>query len=474
MQDKSKDIRNEILKSHAKIRLIKGKPGVGKTYFGCEIAKHELVSVNLKSYQSVLFLTFARNAVAKIRQTYLTQIEEYVPLERDKFLKRFKMRVRIDTFAGFFWWIVDCYGRYSPKGTTKRPWIVGSKKIEQELSPEGHKSYTFEDLQNEAYSTLQVPCVRKLISKIWPIIIIDEFQDVNERLFDIIKLLGDGSRLVFLYGPGQTIYQSLHKFDPEKVILRCKNELSPEEYTLIMPLKEEHRRYIPEIEKMVSDYDKGNIYYLNNWPIRFLEIERKTQSGNPKELETQVGKYVWNMKKYLKSLSLSRTKTSIAVLCSTNLGVSKINHRFKQGSQSFRLNPLRSTLRFNDEVLLAYGRLIVDLLKEHWSIGNNKFEINLETACCYMWALEKSNNVNNTKNPLEWKSFIFELKKKVKGQRKPKDFLRLRNEKRILANNLEKINELLRLKKKKLPNGVPETPFTKEDCQLLSQLSNNL
>lgn len=177
------------------------------------------------------------------------------------------------------------------------------------------------------------------------------------------------------------------------------------------------------------------------------------------------------MKKYIKSLGLSSAKTSIAVLCSTNLGVCKINHRFKQGSQSFKLNPLRSTLRFNDEVLLAYGRLIIELLKEHWSIGNSKHEINLETACCYMWALEKSNNVNNTKSLLEWKSFILEVIKKVKGQRKPKDFLRLKNEKRILANNLEKINKLFRLKKKELPNGAPKTPFTKEDCQLLSHLS---
>jgi len=69
------DQRQAALDSVAKVRLIEGAPGVGKTYFGCQLAHNELQSrtVIKKSYQSILFLTFARNAVARIRQAYSEQ-----------------------------------------------------------------------------------------------------------------------------------------------------------------------------------------------------------------------------------------------------------------------------------------------------------------------------------------------------------------------------------------------------------------
>ena len=70
------NVRQTAIDSKAKVRLITGNPGVGKTYFGCQIAEYELRSPShgVSRYQKILFLLFARNAVARIRQAYRQQL----------------------------------------------------------------------------------------------------------------------------------------------------------------------------------------------------------------------------------------------------------------------------------------------------------------------------------------------------------------------------------------------------------------
>ena len=102
--------RTKILKSAANVRLIEDEPGVGKTWFGCEVAQYELQNpaLGVQPHQKILFLTFARNAVARIRDVFTQQMHG----DGEK-AKTFAMRVRIDTFCGFFWWLVEHYGRYA-------------------------------------------------------------------------------------------------------------------------------------------------------------------------------------------------------------------------------------------------------------------------------------------------------------------------------------------------------------------------
>jgi len=95
------------LESQANVRLVTGTPGVGKTFFGCKIAEWELSGQKsrLNPFQKILFLTFARNAVARIRQAYLQQISEKDDLSeknRSKLKSDFHNRIHINTFAGFF------------------------------------------------------------------------------------------------------------------------------------------------------------------------------------------------------------------------------------------------------------------------------------------------------------------------------------------------------------------------------------
>lgn len=110
--------RKAALNSSAKVRLIEGAAGSGKTHFGCQLALHELDSGRfVQQHQGVLFLTFARNAVARIREVMCGQMSE--EQRRD-----FQKRTRVETFCAFFWWLVECYGRYRANGTAERLWLV--------------------------------------------------------------------------------------------------------------------------------------------------------------------------------------------------------------------------------------------------------------------------------------------------------------------------------------------------------------
>ena len=72
------DTRQAALESQSKVRLVTGAPGVGKTFFGCNVAEWELSSSQIKisPFQKIIFLTFARNAVARIREAYIQQFCE--------------------------------------------------------------------------------------------------------------------------------------------------------------------------------------------------------------------------------------------------------------------------------------------------------------------------------------------------------------------------------------------------------------
>ena len=169
--EKMDESRKRILESKARVRLIEGKPGVGKTWFGCELAHHELThpALGVQSHQKILFLTFARNAVARIRQVFGDQrLSDRT--EADDLAKW----VRIDTFCGFFWWLVESYGRYGLGGTSKRLWLIGSREVADAPIPDGYEGCTFDKVEVKSLELVQIQAMRKLISDMYPLMIIDE------------------------------------------------------------------------------------------------------------------------------------------------------------------------------------------------------------------------------------------------------------------------------------------------------------
>jgi DNA helicase-2/ATP-dependent DNA helicase PcrA len=469
-----RDSRQAALESQANIRLVTGDPGVGKTFFGCKIAEWELSGKKnkLNLYQKILFLTFARNAVARIRQAYIQQISEKDDLSEDvkaKLISNFHKRIHVNTFAGFFWWLVESYGRYIPgNSSSNRLWLIGNKRTGSEIVPNHYNGITFSELEASAKEVLKVAAIQALISDLYPVIIIDEFQDVNDSLFEIIKLLNLNTRIVLLCGPGQCIYQGMKQFDPTLIMEKCKNELKPEQFH-ITPKDQQKQRYCAEINELISQYNAGGVSFSDKWPIKFQAVSPRTLKNHPKELETQAGKQIQDMKDYFKETKPGK-KFSLAVLASTNQGVAKLFYRFRKGSDGFALSPIPATLHFDDALLLQYGRLILHLLKGHWSsVGN--YTIETKEVAGLISCLFQQADRNSVTDTSSWEPLAGELCKKIKGQRGPKDNSWDSIWKKVL-NDLESVNKYLRAPLDKLPDGSPSTPFTKTDSPLLQVLRN--
>jgi hypothetical protein len=353
------ELRKAILDSQATVKLIEGKPGVGKTWFGCELAYHALTHppFGVHSHQKILFLTFARNAAARIRQVFMGQ-RPMNRIGKNNLLER----IRIDTFCGFFWWLVESYGRYAAGATTKRLWLVGSRELADAPIPGGYEGYTFDKVEARALELLTIEAIGKLISEVYPLIIVDEFQDVHDRLFEIGAVMGRTSRLVLLRGPGQCIYRSLPRkaFNPDHIRQRCIDQLHAVPFEL-PALCDDKQRYCPAIKALISQFDDGGITLNGGSGVWFEAVRRKNTKGNPNQLETFAASALSNMKKWL-----GFSNHSFAVLASTNQAVAKLGKRLRDGSRTYQLAPQPHSLLFGDNVFLQYGRLMLHLLKTHW------------------------------------------------------------------------------------------------------------
>jgi len=127
-------------------------------------------------------------------------------------------------------------------------------------------------------------------------------------------------------------------------------------------------------------------------------------------------------------------------------------------------------LHFDDALLLQYGRLILHLLKGHWSsVANHTIETK-DIAGLILCLFQQADR-NSVTDTISWEPLAGELCKKIKGQRGPKDNSWDSIWKKLL-NDLESVNKYLRAPLNKLPDGSPSTPFTKADSRLLQVLRN--
>ncbi|MCK4824196.1 UvrD-helicase domain-containing protein, partial [bacterium] len=355
---------------------------------------------------------------------------------------------------------------YAQGFSRRRPWLIGNSRTGSEIVPEQYKGYTFDELEQGALAVLQVNGIRSLISELYPLIIVDEFQDVDSPLFEIISLLGQGSRLVLLSGPGQCIYQGMKKFDPDAIMQKCVECFAPEPYELF-PENQQKQRHCAEISKLVSQYSLGRICLENKWPTMFQAVYRLTKQGRPKELETQASLMLKKMKTYLRDLCPDK-KLSLSVLSSTNQGVADIYNRLKKGSDAFKLRPIPVSLHFDDALLLHYGRLILELLRGHW-IACNRTIIDASRTISALASLFQHAELIIERTLIEWQPLSSKLCEMAQGQKHPKGNGATREK---LEKDLKNVNKLLRARKDRLPYGSPSTPFTKADNILLQVLSH--
>jgi ATP-dependent DNA helicase UvrD/PcrA len=189
--------------------LITGGPGSGKTTAALLKAKEEMSG--LEEFQKILFLSFSNSAIYQIRQTAGVHLA-----------KEEKKHIRIQTYHSFCFMLLRSFG-----GTVRVPRPIDVYPQEECVTLAQRHGFTdpqqtIDFLWGQLYDTGKIPFshfaplvvrilkdkqILSLLQSCYPVIILDEFQDTDEDQWQIIALLGGGSRLICLADPDQQIYR---------------------------------------------------------------------------------------------------------------------------------------------------------------------------------------------------------------------------------------------------------------------------
>ena len=216
--------------------LATGGPGSGKTAVSI-LKAAQIAERDLRPGQNILFLSFARATVSRVLEAI--EYEQQIPREQ-------KRRIDVETYHSFFWRILKAHGYLV--GLPRRLHIltppneaVALSAIRQGYAAESKlsKAERIEKQKKEAAERLRLACdeghvcfdlfaqyagdilhgserIRKLITTMYPVIILDEFQDTNAEQWRVVQALGENCTLLALADPEQRIYDWLGA-DPERL-----------------------------------------------------------------------------------------------------------------------------------------------------------------------------------------------------------------------------------------------------------------
>ncbi len=252
--------------------LVTGGPGSGKTTVSI-LKAAQIAECDLRPGQKILFLSFARATVSRVVEAI--EYEQQIPHEQKK-------RIDVETYHSFFWRILKAHGYLV--GLPRRLFILTppNEAIVLSIIRNGYaaESKLSEDektakQKKEAAERMRLACdegsvcfdlfaqyasdilhgserIRKLIATMYPVIILDEFQDTNAGQWRVVQALGEHSTLLTLADPEQRIYDWIGA-DPER-LNHFKAAFAPTEVDLST---DNHRSAGTDIAAFGNDILKG-------------------------------------------------------------------------------------------------------------------------------------------------------------------------------------------------------------------------
>jgi DNA helicase-2/ATP-dependent DNA helicase PcrA len=251
--------------------LVTGGPGSGKTTVSILKAAH-FVEHHLRAGQKILFLSFARATVSRVVEAI--EYEQKIPPDQ-------KRRIDVETYHSFFWRILKAHAYLiglprqlsiltppaeaialseirsgfpvrmltKEQTTAKKAAEEGERirlaKADGRVCFDLFASYAGDILHGSER-------ISRLVAAMYPLIILDEFQDTNARQWRVVQALGQHSDLLALADSAQRIYDFIGA-DPER-LNHFKEFFSPIEVDLST---DNHRSAGTDIAAFGNDLLRG-------------------------------------------------------------------------------------------------------------------------------------------------------------------------------------------------------------------------
>lgn len=346
------ELRQQILDADGHV-LIQGGPGCGKTTIALLKASRRVA--NLQPEQRVLFLSFSRAAVRQISDRM-----------SEVFDRRSRSRLVIRTFHAFFLDVVRSHGRLltgvpssfiaPDREAQRRADFQGDWDVERLRLAMEEGRFTFDLLAHTAATLFEASKpLRVLYGGMYPLIIVDEFQDTNIDQWRALKALSDSATVICLADPDQRIFGYLKGVDEER-IAHAVDHLLP----LTFDLSADNFRspeagllgYANAVLRDTPYTRPDNVYFLRYGP-----------SAPVKKCELRVHQAIVGFQAQL-AKQLGRTPT-IAVLATENYLVGLISETISTSSSTTQgaLPPVDHELQWEPDLAAAAGYVVGSILE---------------------------------------------------------------------------------------------------------------
>ncbi len=343
------ETRKEILAAEGHL-LIKGGPGCGKTTIA--LLKARRTVDGLLAEQRVLFLSFSRAAVRQISDRM-----------ESVFDRTGRAMLEVRTFHSFFLDLVRSHGRLltgtppsfiaPDRERQLRADFDGDWPDEQQRLARADGRYVFDLLAGSAATLLErCAALRRLYSDIYPLVIVDEFQDTNLDQWRAVRALGDTSTLILLADPDQRIFDHIPGVD-EARISQAIEQLKP----TIFDLSKDNYR---SPGGGLLDYANAVLRNDGSQPV---PENVKMLSYRRTPCEVQVHRAVVTLSTYLGNM-LGRVPT-IAVVATTNALVGRISETISTATvvATGTLPPIDHELQWDPELAAAAGYVVASIME---------------------------------------------------------------------------------------------------------------
>ncbi len=329
--------QDEVLAADGHL-LVTGGPGSGKTTVS--ILKAAKIAENdLRAGQKVLFLSFARASVSRVMEAI--EFEQNIPPE-------IKRRIDVETYHSFFWRILKAHGyliglprnlsiltppaeAISLSGIRNK---YGQDKSLSDAKKQEKKAEEDEERSRLAFEESRIcfdlfaPTVgdlldgserlRNLIAAMYPVIILDEFQDTNLAQWRVVQALGQSGRLIALADPEQRIFDFIGA-DPER-LSHYRTTFNPTEIDFST---DNHRSGGTDIAIFANDILKG-VFSKGS----YLGVEFECFDSYPDPAMTKLVTTTYASRARL--IASGRADWSLAVLVKTKKMTRIVSDKFRE------------------------------------------------------------------------------------------------------------------------------------------------